>query len=166
MTWRLVGIYLAILAIGWYLKDKSGKNNMRNRRFIEESFPVKEVSRESAREKNNRSKEWNKGFIKKDKNFISVLGPQKRILEDLEGSSELLDVLHKSLLLWEKNKRDEMLELLSNYGKDESLFRVAQAISETLPNESKEKKLLDGFLVGRERLRDEIRKESEQRTLF
>ena len=113
MTWRLVGIYLAILAIGWYLKDKSGKNNMRNRRFIEESFPVREVSRESAREKNNRSKEWNRGFIKKDKNFISVLGPQKRRLEDLKGSSELINVLHKSLLLWEKNKRDEMLESLS-----------------------------------------------------
>ncbi|VUT26373.1 MAG: hypothetical protein MOIL_01532 [Candidatus Methanolliviera sp. GoM_oil] len=112
------------------------------------------------------SEEWNKGFIKKDKNFISVLGPQKRRLEDLKGSSELINVLHKSLLLWEKNKRDEMLELLSNYGKDESLFSVAQAISETLPNESKEKKLLDGFLVGRERLRDEIRKESEQRRLF
>lgn len=35
-----------------------------------------------------------------------------------------------------------------------------QAISETLPNESKEKKLLDGFLAGKERLREEITKES------
>lgn len=54
-----------------------------------------------------------------------------------------------------------MLELLkeSGYGKSEAFYRVAQAISETLPNESKEKKLLDGFLAGRERLRDEITKE-------
>jgi len=29
-----------------------------------------------------------------------------------------------------------------------------------LPNESKEKKLLDGFLAGKERLREEITKES------
>jgi len=34
---------------------------------------------------------------------------------------------------------------------------VAQAISETLPNELKEKKLLDGFLSGKERLREAIK---------
>ena len=32
---------------------------------------------------------------------------------------------------------------------------MAQAISETLPIESREKKLLDGFLAGRERVREE-----------
>lgn len=40
----------------------------------------------------------------------------------------------------------------SGYGESEAFYRVAQAASETLPNESKEKKLLDGFLAGRERL--------------
>lgn len=64
-----------------------------------------------------------------------------------------------------------MIELLkdSGYGKSEAFYRVAQAISETLPNESKEKKLLDGFLAGRERLREEITKESsmpKQKKLF
>lgn len=53
------------------------------------------------------------------------------------------------------------MELLkeSGYGKGEAFYRVAQAISETFPNESKEKKLLDGFLAGKERLREEITKE-------
>ncbi len=42
----------------------------------------------------------------------------------------------------------------------------AQAISETLPTESKEKKLLDGFLAGRERVQDEVGKVEKQRRLF
>lgn len=67
-------------------------------------------------------------------------------------------------LFWEKSKKDEMLELLNNsgYGQSEAFYRVAQAISETLPVESKEKKLLDGFLAGRERLKEELRKEGSK----
>ena len=107
--------------------------------------------------------EWNKpGFIRKEKEFIKLLGPQDRKHEEIKHSTELTDVLHSVLLYWEKSKRDEILELLkeSGYGKSEAFYRVAQAISETLPNESKEKKLLDGFLAGKERLREEITKES------
>jgi hypothetical protein len=41
-------------------------------------------------------KEWNKSFIKKDKNYIKVLGPQERKLEDIENmeKKDLIDVLH------------------------------------------------------------------------
>lgn len=116
--------------------------------------------------------EWNKqGVIRKEKEFIKLLGPQDRKQEEIKHPTELTDVLHSVLLYWEKSKRDEMLELLkeSGYGKSEAFYRVAQAISETLPNESKEKKLLDGFLAGKERLRDEITKElsaPKQKKLF
>jgi len=113
--------------------------------------------------------EWNRHrFIKKEKEFIRVLGPQERQLDELRNSAELIDVLHGVLLLWEKSDRSEMVKLLqrSGYGRGEVFYRVAQAISETLPIENKEKKLLDGFLAGRERLREEIRKEAEQRRLL
>ena len=106
------------------------------------------------------SQEWNgKGFIVKEKAFIRVLGPQSRKVDDLEDGGELVDVLHHVLLLWEKSQRDEMLNVLaqSGYGDSEAFYRVAQAISETLPIESREKKLLDGFLAGRERVRGEMR---------
>ena len=43
----------------------------------------------------------------------------------------------------------------SGYGRREAFYRVAQAISETLSIDDKEKKLLDGLLAGRERLREE-----------
>ena len=106
--------------------------------------------------------EWNRsGFISKEKEFIRVLGPQDRKLEELEGSSKLIDVLHRVLLLWGKSKRSEMISVLreSGFGKSEAFYRVAQAVSESLTMESKEKKLLDEFLAGRERLKEEVKKE-------
>jgi len=39
-------------------------------------------------------------------------------------------------------------------------------VSETLPNECKEKKLLDGFLVGRERVQEEVAKATRQQRLW
>ena len=60
-----------------------------------------------------------------------------------------------------------MTTLLSESGfGDEAFFREAQAISQTLSNESKEKKLLDGFLAGRERVRDEVRRKTVQTKLI
>lgn len=106
------------------------------------------------------AQEWGgSSFIKKEKQFIRVLGPQTRVLDDLSNAKELIDILHKALLLWEKGQRDEMLRVLrdSSYGDSEAFYRVAQAISETLPIESREKKLLDGFLAGREKIREDIR---------
>ncbi|MFN3739975.1 MAG: hypothetical protein ACK4TF_04805 [Thermodesulfovibrionales bacterium] len=52
------------------------------------------------------------------------------------------------------------------YGESEAFYRVGQAVSETLSNESKEKKLLDGFLAGRERVREEVRRVFKQGRLI
>ena len=114
------------------------------------------------------SHEWGgKGFINKQKEFIYVQGPDERLMESLKNSSELIDVLHQVLMLWAESKRDKMVELLqmSGFGNSEAFYRVAQAVSETLPIENKEKKLLDGFLAGRERLQEQLRKGPVQRTL-
>jgi putative DNA methylase len=53
------------------------------------------------------------------------------------------------------------MELLAEtgFGKSEAFFRVAQAISESLAKtspDSREKKLLDGFLGGKERIKSDI----------
>ncbi len=115
------------------------------------------------------AQEWNKGgIVKKEKEFIRLLGPQQRKLDDLDEPRNMIDVLHKALLLWEKGKRGEMIIALvdQDYGQSEAFYRVAQAISETLPQESKEKKLLDGFLAGRERVQEEVGKAARQEKLF
>jgi len=112
--------------------------------------------------------EWNRGFISKEKEFIKVMGPEERELGDLEGSTELIDVLHRVLLLWKKGKSDEVTQVLreSGYGKSDVFYRVAQAISESLTTGSKEKKLLEGFLSGKERIVKEVKKETGQTRLF
>ena len=115
------------------------------------------------------SKEWSRnGFVRKETEFVRLIGPQERIVKELENSPELVDILHLALLLWEKGKRDDMARVLSEsgFGRTEAFFRVAQAVSETLPNESKEKKLLDGFLAGRERVHEEIKKKAAQTKLI
>jgi adenine-specific DNA methylase len=115
------------------------------------------------------SEAWSKtGVIRKEKEFVRMLGPQGRKLEDLDDPLDLIDVLHKSLLLWEKGQRAEMVTALADrgFGRSEAFYRVAQAISETLPLESKEKKLLDGFLAGRERVQEEVEKEGRQEKLL
>ncbi|MEM3488189.1 MAG: DUF1156 domain-containing protein [Candidatus Bathyarchaeia archaeon] len=108
---------------------------------------------------------FNRSFIKKEKEFIKILGPHERDLEEFElgANSELIDVLHKCLVLWSLSKNDEIVKLLheSGYGYKEMFYKVAQAVSECLPIESKEKKMLDGFLTGKERYIDGIKKQSE-----
>jgi len=54
----------------------------------------------------------------------------------------------------------------SGFGQSEAFYRVGQAVSECLSNDDREKKLLDGFLSGRERLMDEVKKGSGQTKLF
>lgn len=100
--------------------------------------------------------EWNKGFIKKDKEFIHVLGPTDRKLEEL-NSNEMIDVLHKVVILWKNNKRKEMLKALKDSGYENSdvFYKVAQAISDSNPG-SAESKLLDGFLSSRMKIMEDI----------
>jgi len=115
----------------------------------------------------NLSKEWHKGYIRKEKEFIMVLGPQERDLQEVEND-QLIDVIHRVLILWKEGKREEMKKVLadSGWGNKDAFYRVAQAISETLPLESKEKKLLDGFLSGKEKIITEIKDTIKQGRLF
>lgn len=111
---------------------------------------------------------WNKGFIQKDKEFIRIISPYDRNVEELANSKELIDILHRVLLLWNNGKGKEVIDVLqeSGLGKSDTFYRIAQAISESLPNESKEKKWLEGFLAGRARISGQIKVESDQRRLF
>jgi len=101
--------------------------------------------------------EVNKGFIKKDKEFIQILDPTERHIEKIKYSRELIDVLHSVVLLWKNNKREEIISILkeSGYGNNDTFYRVAQAISEISPR-SPESKLIDGFLSGKSKIMQDI----------
>ncbi len=76
--------------------------------------------------------------------------------------------MHNVLLLWKKGKNDDILKVLkeSGFGKSDVFYRVGQAISESLPGGNKEKKLLEGFGQGKQRISENIRKECGQARLF
>ena len=98
----------------------------------------------------NLEQEGNKGFIKKDKEFVRVIGPEDRSVDEIKEPTELIDVLHKALILWRYGGKESLEELLTEteYANNDTFRRVAQAISECLPDEIQEKKWLDGFLTG------------------
>jgi adenine-specific DNA methylase len=111
------------------------------------------------------TQEWGKkGCIRKSKEFIRLLGPQDRKIENLKHAIELIDVLHHALLLYKQDKRSEMYQLLARtgYGKSGVFYRVAQAINETLPLDSDERKLLEGFLIRKDSLPGEIEQVAQQ----
>jgi adenine-specific DNA methylase len=97
--------------------------------------------------------QWTRSFIKKDKEFISVLTPLERGNKFLEKRryDNLVDVLHICLLYWEKNKRNALVDFLDETGNftNNSFWEFAQAVSEILPDGDKEKQMLQGFLYGR-----------------
>jgi adenine-specific DNA methylase len=97
----------------------------------------------------NLEKLWGPGgFVKKTGSKISVLGPKER--SEVDTIRSMVDVMHKTLLLWEKGKKEELSELLAQTGNaDNPAFKqFCQAVAETLLNGSKEKQLLEGFLIG------------------
>ena len=88
------------------------------------------------------------GFVKKTGSSISVLGPKER--DHIDSVKSMVDVMHKSLLLWENGKKDEIAELLSKtgYAENPAFKQFCQAVAESLLNGNKEKQLLEGFLIG------------------
>jgi putative DNA methylase len=88
------------------------------------------------------------GFIRKTGSKIFVLGPKER--GSIDKPKNMIDVMHKALLLWEKGEKDKLSQLLSEtgYSQDPAFKQFCQAIAESLLNGNKEKQLLEGFLIG------------------
>lgn len=106
-----------------------------------------------------------KGFIKKENSFVKVLSPDERNIDEI-NSTELIDVLHKSAILWRNNKTDQMQDLLtkSGFGGTDVFYRVIQAIAESTP-QSSESKLLHAFLSSKGTIMDSMRRDSAQTKL-
>ena len=94
------------------------------------------------------AQEWNRGFIKKEKEKIRLLPPQERKEKELWESKELIDILHLCCLLWKEGRRRDLLKVLelSGYANDDGFHKVAQAIAVSLPIDDGERRLLEGFL--------------------
>jgi adenine-specific DNA methylase len=119
------------------------------------------------------TEQWGRGgFIRKEKEYIRVLGPLERAKElvevrfrsILEKKSTMIDILHLCLISWALGQRKFITDLLrlTGYGGLDFFWQVAQAISEVLPEGNKERQLLQGFLYGRREYEKAARMAAEQ----
>ena len=91
---------------------------------------------------------WEKGgFVKKEKEFIRVLNPKERAKESAFIKTKfvsMIDILHHVAIFWESGEREKIKEILdeSGYAKNDLFWQITQALSEILPEDDKEKQLL------------------------
>ena len=107
--------------------------------------------------------EWGEGsFIHHEKALVRVLGPQERRYRDAPDSDklsdELIDVLHHVLHLWRYNQRPAMIQRLARgrVGLQELIWRVAQAVSVTLPLDSEERMWCEGWFADKRSIQNEV----------
>ncbi|MBU1141483.1 MAG: DNA methylase, partial [Firmicutes bacterium] len=114
-----------------------------------------------------------KDLLEKKSEKVNMLEPWQRIKNSHLGEQKggilapMIDVIHKACLLWEKNDKQELTEFLENcgYQEDDTIWNVAQAISEVLPDGNKEKQLIQGFLVSKHSISKDIGKKENQNKL-
>ena len=109
---------------------------------------------------------WDRtGVLEKAGENVNTMPIAKRMkIKDLgepnaDGSpGSLIDVLHRMCVFREKNDADGMVQFLgrSGQGNNPTLWLVAQAISEILPDGDKEKQLMQGLLNQKELLEQAV----------
>lgn len=110
---------------------------------------------------------WDRGFIKKEKEFIEVLDARGRDRNFLNRPPEnMVDVLHKALLLGQRNDKKAITEMLTETGylNNNDFWQLAQAISEVLPEGDREKQMLQAFLYGKETYMKAVPSKKEEQT--
>jgi hypothetical protein len=95
---------------------------------------------------------WGRGgFVKKSGANVEVLGPEKR--GEVKDIRNMVDAMQHITHLWKEGKQAELTNLLSytGYGSNGAFWQFCQGVAECLPNSNKEKQLLEGMLMGKER---------------
>lgn len=103
------------------------------------------------------------GFVKKSGSKISVLDSKQR--KDIKEIRNIVDVMHQAVRLWEEGKQDEINELItgSGYKTNPAFWQFCQAVAECHLIGNKEKQLLEGFLLGKEKYMRGERKDKGQK---
>jgi putative DNA methylase len=97
------------------------------------------------------------GLVEKDKEYVRLPMPMERAryphFVKRTHFATMIDALHYAAWLWEQNDQTRLQDhLAATYGGNEIFWQVAQAIAEVLPQNDKEKQLLQGLLYGRRSL--------------
>jgi adenine-specific DNA methylase len=96
----------------------------------------------------------NHGLVVRDKEYVRVPAPHERFKDGRNSEpsrlGNMIDALHAACTLWSKNAQKALEELLSTtYGSNETFWQVAQAIAEVLPENDRERQVLQGLLYRR-----------------
>ena len=109
-----------------------------------------------------------RGLLKQSGETVRLLGPKERAgvgglgLPDRAGrSASVIDVLHRAATLWESGDREGLARFLAEgaRGREDQVRLVAQTIINILPDDDAERRLLEGFLAGRDTLPESPRQE-------
>jgi len=109
-----------------------------------------------------------RGILKQSGETVSLLGPRERGglpglgLADRSGrSASVIDVLHRAATLWESGDREALARFLTEgaRGREDQVRLVAQTLINILPADDAERRLLEGFLAGRDVLPEVPRQE-------
>jgi putative DNA methylase len=102
-----------------------------------------------------------RGILKQSGETVRLLGPKARAgleglgLPDRSGRmATVIDVLHRATTLWEQGDRDGLARFLAEgaRGREDQVRLVAQTLVNILPADDAERRLLEGFLAGRDTL--------------
>jgi len=109
-----------------------------------------------------------KGILKQSGETVRLRGPRQRKaihnlgLADRAGmNAPVIDVLHRAVTLWESGDREALARFLAEgaRGREDQVRLVAQTLINILPNDDSERRLLEGFLAGRDVLPEVPRQE-------
>lgn len=97
------------------------------------------------------------GFIDQATKYVTVLGPKdkKRRRLEAEDVDHLVDAVHRACQLWERGESAELDRWLQEegYAGSNAFWQYSQAVAECLTNGNKEKQLLEGLLLRKDRYR-------------
>jgi putative DNA methylase len=109
-----------------------------------------------------------RGVLKQSGESVRLLGPKERAgvpnlgLPDRSGQmAAVIDVLQRAATLWERGDREGLSGFLAEgaRGREDQVRLVAQTLVNILPGDDAERRLLEGFLAGRDVLPETPRQE-------
>lgn len=91
-------------------------------------------------------------LLERKENYVVIKSPSEFDMNYLKSSNELIDRMFFYVNLWCNGKEELFKQYLENDKYLELYYRLAQALSLSLKNNSKEKKSLDRFLFSRDKV--------------
>jgi hypothetical protein len=109
----------------------------------------------------------NRDLLKQYGDQVRLQGPRPRADEQLGETDRsglaapVIDVLHRAVTLWEQGERDALAQFLARAAanREDQVRLVAQTLVNILPDDDGERRLLEGFLAGRDVLPEVARQE-------